>query len=438
MNILNNKKPKIVTCLILFLVLQFQTNAQEILSFKGKIIDEKTEEPVVFSNIFYPIKSLGFVTNNDGEFSFTLNATLNDSITISHLSYKPVTITIEDFFKLKDGVVKLKASNIVLKEVVVINKKSSEKNANDLMRKLYEAFKKSRPKLPHIAEAYFREKGRYNGVFVFFNESVGYSIFLGNRRDAAAFSNYKFFPENTRMSNLHPIWNKKMKEIDLIRNRVGKKEILSSSDNVNQYRRFEYGGPLSKNYKKFNCKIDSSYVQNGLHYYNISFDGKRFKGAISFCENNFHITKVEYETTELFSTPFDTLMRGNVSIAFNYFDNVPFVSKIETNYTFQKLSHQNTLLILAQKTKGFKLSSDQYWAFNTYAANPFLEYIPEKWKSLKIGLDNEYDIVSKDLFLDGKSIEQQFKLNSGKWVNEMHIQQGNIAIFKIKDLKNNF
>lgn len=419
--------------LFLFLFLYLYTNAQEVVQLRGKVVDEENGAPLVFANIVYPAKSLGFTTNSTGEFSFALKASAKDNIVVSHIGYGKATYAIKDFLILANGIIKLKRTSVSLDEVVIVGKKES---ADALMKKLYKAYKKYRLNEPHIAEAYYVEKAKYNDKFVFYRASIGYSLYKTHQFNSSAYSDYDFFCENTKMSDIHPIWVKKMEEMDTVQN----SNAVSSGDNINQFNRFEYYGPLSKKHNQYDYKIDSSYIQNGVHFYKVVFEGEKIRGTVSFNSNNFYITDVEYETIDLFSMPFRKRLEGKVSIQFIYYDDVPFVSKIRTDYTYQKFSHQNTLVILSQKIKDFSLSFDEYWAFETYSSLPFIEYIPEKWNLLHIDteVNNEYKLIQNDLFINNKSLEQQFRDNSGKWINPKFERNGKPAFLKIQELKNNF
>src|SRR5699024_2849695 len=121
--------------------------------------------------------------------------------------------------------------------------------------------------------AYFRETGNYNGKYVFFYESRGYSIVMKKPWNAALFSNYKFFPEQSRISDIDPDFQEKMKAINNNENRKESNfKDVGFSNNENNYRRFQEYGPLSrKNHLKFQYSLDSVYENNGIEYYNIAF-----------------------------------------------------------------------------------------------------------------------------------------------------------------------
>ncbi len=415
----------------LFLFLYLQSNAQEIIQLKGKILDEKTGENLVFANILYPEKSLGFTTNSMGEFSFSLKASVKDSIVVSHIGYGKATYAIKDFLKLTNGIIKLKRTSVLLNEVVIVGKKES---ADALMKKLYKTYKKYSPKEPHIAEAYYVEKAKYDGKYVFLRGSIGYSFFMGNWFHTAAYSNYIFFCENTKISDIHPDWAKKTEEMNVVKYR----DRLSARGNVNQFSRFERYGPLSKKHKEYDYKIDSSFIQNGIRFYKIAFEGEKMRGTVSFNSNNFQTAKVEYETIDLWAPIFHKPVEGKVSILFNYYDNVPFISKIKTDFTYQNFSLQNTLVILSQKFKSVSLTENEFWALND--VNFYIEYIPEKWSALELDAEtnSEYELIQKDLFINNKTLEQQFRDNSGKWFDPKQADLGNPALLKIQELKNNF
>ena len=73
------KMEKIFISLILFFILFSFSALSQSHKISGKVIDEKTHEPLAFVNVVYGSKNLGTSTNIDGYFSFQTtseNATL--------------------------------------------------------------------------------------------------------------------------------------------------------------------------------------------------------------------------------------------------------------------------------------------------------------------------------------------------------------------------
>jgi len=105
----------------IFVLLLFYSNILNSQSFqyKGKIIDELSQEPLAFVNIIYGKGNLGTTTNIDGTFYFT-SKNLIDSIKISYLGYKTKTTTINPTIKDEINILKIKPLVYNLNEAVVL------------------------------------------------------------------------------------------------------------------------------------------------------------------------------------------------------------------------------------------------------------------------------------------------------------------------------
>lgn len=105
---------------ILFPFLTFQSYSQTI-EMNGIIIDSETKTPIEFVNIGILNKNKGTISNLNGEFDLSVSKKfLNDSLTISHISYYTIQIPIKDF---KNQNVSLEPKTNELSEVIVSNKK---------------------------------------------------------------------------------------------------------------------------------------------------------------------------------------------------------------------------------------------------------------------------------------------------------------------------
>uniref|UniRef100_UPI00404B15D5 carboxypeptidase-like regulatory domain-containing protein n=1 Tax=Flavobacterium sp. TaxID=239 RepID=UPI00404B15D5 len=105
---------------LFFLALSHFGNAQNV-KMSGLILDVETKEPIEFVNIGILNKNKGTVSNQKGTFQLEVSDDyLKDSLTISHINYKTITIPIENF---KNKSIFLESKTNELFEVVVSNKK---------------------------------------------------------------------------------------------------------------------------------------------------------------------------------------------------------------------------------------------------------------------------------------------------------------------------
>ena len=424
-------KMKINIILILFVFIAFQAIGQKEIVLSGQIIDKKTKESLPHANIIYQKKSLGTISNKDGYFTLPLfDAYETDSITISYVGYHSIKTVISACIDKKKF--ELNPHIYKLDEVVV---KATEFKLKPFMKEVIDDYNAHRRNDPHIAITYYREKAKINDRYIMFMESIGYSIFSGNQANAVPLSNYKFFCENTKCHVVNPQWVKYKDN----RGGYDPQNVLPAGGvNLNVFRYFEIDGILSlKDYKKYNYKIDSSYFIKNNSVYSIGFKGNGDNGSIHVFANSRQILKIECSTNKFWSTAFHKRINAKVDIQFNYFGTTPFVSAINSYYKYNDLEHYNSLKNLLQKFNNLELSQDEYWSMNSFDHNPFINYLPEKWKNYNIPKDNDYNTIEADLKSTGIGLEEQFINYSGRWF--FSNQEGSeIARLKVEELKSNF
>lgn len=111
---------KKVYFLLLFLTFLNRIHSQTAI---GKIIDAKTKAAVMYANVGIIGKSIGTVTNIDGEYSLPLPDSLNNYILkISCIGYKSYSIKLNEFKKMGHYTVELEP-DIVSLDVVVVKPK---------------------------------------------------------------------------------------------------------------------------------------------------------------------------------------------------------------------------------------------------------------------------------------------------------------------------
>jgi CarboxypepD_reg-like domain len=127
-------KMKYVRELFLFafiLLLPSTSTAQIIL---GKILDSLTQEPISYAHIYSEPFDLGTISNELGEFEIRLPTKGSVSLTISHIAYSPVSISVKN-----DTILNIPMSkNIVYLHAVVVNDKALQ-IAKEVLANLKEA-----------------------------------------------------------------------------------------------------------------------------------------------------------------------------------------------------------------------------------------------------------------------------------------------------------
>ena len=102
---------------LLFLLLIPTTVFSQRVNFKGKLVDEKTQEPIVYANISFLKSNKGISSNEDGTFSMNLDKKyLESKVHVSCLNYKDTIVFAKD---LHQKTLYLKPLNIVLDEIIL-------------------------------------------------------------------------------------------------------------------------------------------------------------------------------------------------------------------------------------------------------------------------------------------------------------------------------
>jgi hypothetical protein len=112
---------------LFFLLLLLVSNSilsQQREYINGKLIDAKTQEPIVFASIRIKDRALGVISNVDGSFKIPLKyKEYGDIIEISSIGYQTKEILIQDFLVYELNNVRLQPATIDLEEAVVTAKK---------------------------------------------------------------------------------------------------------------------------------------------------------------------------------------------------------------------------------------------------------------------------------------------------------------------------
>lgn len=121
------------TLQVLIFLLFISQGAYGQYAITGKVIDEKSKEPLAFVNIIFNHDQLtGTTTDINGRFSFRSNVVLS-SLTCSYVGYERISLTLDSARLSKPIMISLHESSFELGEIVV---KAGENPANRIIRKV--------------------------------------------------------------------------------------------------------------------------------------------------------------------------------------------------------------------------------------------------------------------------------------------------------------
>ena len=422
-----------IKTLILFLIgLSYSITSQNQFSISGVIFDKKTKNPLPFASVVYLKKSLGTTSDINGNFSFTIfNAKKTDTILISHIGYKTLKLQVSEINKIKN--IALLENTNSLKEIII--KTKSNLKLKKFIKETILNYNNNKKQEPHIAIAHYREKAKKNSKYIMFMESVGYSVYAGKTNNASQLSNYKFFNKLSRAYVNHPKWKAyKKNEKNLTKETINP----SGGSNLNAFRYTEIYGVLSKkNINRYKFKVDSTFFIKDDLVYVFNYKGNIDNGILYVIAKNKHIIKITSNTKKYYSQAFQKRIPAELEISFSYYNNIPFISKINAFLKYKDLTYTNTLTIKTQKFEDFKFSNKDYWSLNRYETNPYIFYDSIKWNQLGIKEDKDYYKIALDLAESTSNLENHFKKFNNRWF--FNTKKNNYNSIKIiEELKLNF
>lgn len=152
------------TLIPILLLFSIQCLAQENkMVISGKVIDARTQLPLSNATIEVKSRSLEMISSLDGTFDFRLpESAVNDSITVSHIGYKPVTKRIADMkdpevFMMKDYVVELRMVTITSRK---LNLKEIDNSMRNIRGNFYACATETTNGMYNLFLSYLEENGQ--------------------------------------------------------------------------------------------------------------------------------------------------------------------------------------------------------------------------------------------------------------------------------------
>lgn len=136
-----------------YLQQSIETNKFQYVEFKGEVVDDRTEDPIVSAQLTVNGSNISTITNNEGEFSLKIPADLMSSqVTVSYLGYKSKIVPLSSFSKEYTRIT-LKESVEVLSEVSIFKATDAKKLIKTVLEKRGENYFDN----PVLMTAFYRE-----------------------------------------------------------------------------------------------------------------------------------------------------------------------------------------------------------------------------------------------------------------------------------------
>ncbi|MCK5443749.1 MAG: carboxypeptidase-like regulatory domain-containing protein, partial [Maribacter sp.] len=165
--------PKNLVVLLLLNALFLSTLCAQQDFIRGKLLDAKTQEPIVFASIRIKDRALGVISNVDGSFKIPLKyKEYGDIIEISSMGYRTKEILIQDFLVYELNNVRLQPATIELEEAVITAKKKKKFTARQIVRRAIRSIPENYPVEPFSTVGYYRDYQLDGLQYVNLNEAI--------------------------------------------------------------------------------------------------------------------------------------------------------------------------------------------------------------------------------------------------------------------------
>ncbi len=298
---------------------------------KGKLVDAKTGEPIVFATIVLENKALGVITNIEGDFKLPIEfKSQGDTLRISSLGYESKSVPLQNFAAQVVNKITLDPTLEVLHEVVVKGERSSGVeikrellSGQEIVELAIRRITDNYPKIPFSLVGYYRDYQLKDSIYLNLNESlmeVFDSGFLTNDYDVTKTSIYDYkrnsdFPRDTITEKPYDYENENKTIAGASLDGFGGNEfmILRIHDPIRNHRinSFDYINVFDVDFvdnHEFKRDADILFGDEKLFVVNIDRrdEGHAVLGKLFVSQDNFAIHKMEY-----------ALFRGGSRVAVN-------------------------------------------------------------------------------------------------------------------------
>lgn len=148
--------------LLVFLGFSFVGLAQKIL-VSGKVLDKETKEPLTFASIGIKGKSVGTITNLQGEFDFHIPIELrNDFLVINMLGYKTFEAPVWTLLDINPLIIEIEKSTLLLNEVII----SDSLTGGDILQIALSRIEENYPMTPYLMYGFYRDLKKVGGTYI--------------------------------------------------------------------------------------------------------------------------------------------------------------------------------------------------------------------------------------------------------------------------------
>lgn len=147
--------------------LHAQKDTTGLVTISGKVVDQKTEDPVIFTNVYIEGTNVGTVSNADGEFIIKVPANrMDENLGFSNIGYKSLVLPLESLRK-EENIIMLQPATIPIEEV-----KIRTNDPVELLRAALNRVPENYYTVPEKMTAFYRETIKENRHYVAVSEAI--------------------------------------------------------------------------------------------------------------------------------------------------------------------------------------------------------------------------------------------------------------------------
>jgi hypothetical protein len=149
--------------LFLALTLISSISVAQDITISGKVTDAETKEPLPFASIWIKSKTIGTVTNAQGDFDFHIPAEFrNDTLVISMLGFKDFESVVSSLHVDEPLAIALENSLVVLNELVV----RDSLTGGEILQRALNRIEENYPMQPFLMEGFYRDIKKVGGTYI--------------------------------------------------------------------------------------------------------------------------------------------------------------------------------------------------------------------------------------------------------------------------------
>lgn len=148
---------------LLFIFLVALPGLAQKITISGQAIDKETKEPLIFATIGIKGKSIGTITNLQGDFDFHIPREFqNDLFVINMLGYKTYEVPVWTLLEINPLVIEVEKSSFVLDEVLI----SDSLNGGEVLQIALSRIEQNYPMTPFLLDGFYRDIKKVGGTYI--------------------------------------------------------------------------------------------------------------------------------------------------------------------------------------------------------------------------------------------------------------------------------